>query len=99
MRPYRVVAPQWCRDRVEVITLDDAAPNPRYRDWFGRYIRLAASPFMARRLAEMQAGNDIRALLGRIQSPCLVVVRTEDVWLSAGNSRCLAEQIPGRAAA
>jgi pimeloyl-ACP methyl ester carboxylesterase len=27
--------------------------------------------------------------------PCLVVVRTEDVWLSAGNSRYLAEHIPG----
>jgi hypothetical protein len=42
---------------------------------------------MARRLAEMNAGIDIPALLGRIQTPCLVVVRTEDVWLSAGNSR------------
>jgi hypothetical protein len=72
---------------VEVITLEDAASNPRYRDWFGRYIRLAANPFMARRLAEMNAGIDIPALLGRIQTPCLVVVRTEDVWLSAGNSR------------
>jgi hypothetical protein len=36
---------------------------------------------MAPRLAEMNAGIDIRTLLGRIQSPCLVVVRTEDVSL------------------
>jgi pimeloyl-ACP methyl ester carboxylesterase len=49
---------------------------------------------MARRLAEMNAGIDIRALLGRIQTPTLVVVRTEDVWLSADNSRYLAEHIP-----
>jgi pimeloyl-ACP methyl ester carboxylesterase len=28
-----------------------------------------------------------------------VVVRTEDVWLSAGNSRYLAEHIPGAQAA
>jgi pimeloyl-ACP methyl ester carboxylesterase len=75
---------------VEVITLDDAVPNPRYHDWFGRYIRLAANPFMARRLAEMNAGIDIRALLGRIQTPSLVVVRTEDLWLSADNGRYLA---------
>jgi pimeloyl-ACP methyl ester carboxylesterase len=77
-----------------VITLDDAAPNPCNLDWFGRYIRLAANPFMSRRLAEMNAGIDIWALLGRIQTPCLVV-RTEDVWLSADNSRYLAEHIPG----
>jgi pimeloyl-ACP methyl ester carboxylesterase len=38
---------------------------------------------------------DDAALLGRVQTPCLVVVRTEDVWLSADNSRYLAEQIPG----
>ena len=50
---------------------------------------------MARRPVEMNAGIDIRVLLGRIQTPCLVVVRTEDVWLSAGNSRYLAEHIPG----
>ncbi len=71
------------------------AGNPRYRDWFGRYIRLAANPFMARRLAEMNAGIDIRGLLGRIETHCLVVVRTEDVWLSADNSRYLAEHISG----
>jgi pimeloyl-ACP methyl ester carboxylesterase len=93
MRPYRIVAPQPCCDRVEVITLDDAVPNPRYHDWFGRYIRLAASPFMARPLAAMDAGIDIRALLGRIQTPAWR--RTKDVWLSAGNSRYLAEHIPG----
>jgi hypothetical protein len=44
MRPYRIVAPQPRRDRAKV-TPEDAVPNPRYHDWFGRYIRLAASPF------------------------------------------------------
>jgi pimeloyl-ACP methyl ester carboxylesterase len=36
---------------------------------------------------------DDAALLGQIHS--LVVVRTEDVWLSAANSRYLAEHLPG----
>lgn len=71
------------------------ADNPRYRDWFARYVRLAASPFMARRLAEMNASIDIRALLPTIDCPCLVITRTEDAWLSPENSRYLAEHIPG----
>jgi pimeloyl-ACP methyl ester carboxylesterase len=42
---------------------------------------------------EVIALNDA-ALRGRVQTPSLVVVRTEDVWLSADNSRYLAEHIP-----
>lgn len=40
-----------------------------------------------------------QSLLGRVQTPSLMVVRTEDVGLSADNGRYLAEHIPGRAAA
>jgi pimeloyl-ACP methyl ester carboxylesterase len=69
--------------------------NPRYRDWFARYVRLAASPWMSRRLAEMNAEIDVRGLLGAIRVPCLVSCTTEDVWLSPDNSRYLAEHIPG----
>jgi pimeloyl-ACP methyl ester carboxylesterase/DNA-binding SARP family transcriptional activator len=71
------------------------ADDPRYRDWFARYMRLAANPWMARRLAEMNARLDIRAVLPRISAPALIVCRTEDVWLSPGNSRYLARKIPG----
>jgi pimeloyl-ACP methyl ester carboxylesterase len=71
------------------------AANPRYRDWFARYVRLAANPWMARRLAEMNARLDVREALGGIRAPCLVICRTEDVWLSADNSRYLAGRIPG----
>ena len=71
------------------------AGNPRYRDWFARYVRLGASPWMARRLTEMNAGLDVRAVLERIRAPTLVICRTEDAWLSADNSRYLARQIRG----
>ncbi|MGH9247309.1 MAG: alpha/beta fold hydrolase [Acidimicrobiales bacterium] len=69
------------------------ADNPRYKDWFARYMRLAASPWMARRLAELNAAIDIRALLPRVEAPCLVICRTEDAWLSPQNSRYLAANI------
>jgi pimeloyl-ACP methyl ester carboxylesterase len=71
------------------------ADNPRYRDWFARYVRLAANPWMARRLTEMNAELDVRDALGAIRAPCLVICRTEDVWLSADNSRYLAAHIRG----
>ena len=70
------------------------ADNPRYRDWFARYVRLAASPFMARRLAEMNASIDVTALLPTILCPSLIITRTEDAWMSPENSRYLARHIP-----
>lgn len=71
------------------------ADNPRYRDWFARYARLAASPWMARRLAELNAEIDVRPLLAEIKAPCLVICRTEDAWLAPENSHYLAEHIAG----
>jgi DNA-binding SARP family transcriptional activator/pimeloyl-ACP methyl ester carboxylesterase len=71
------------------------ADNPGYRDWFARYVRLAANPWMARRLAEMNADLDVRDALGGIRAPTLVICRTEDVWLSPDNSRYLAREIEG----
>lgn len=69
------------------------ADNPRYRDWYAHYVRLASNPFMAKRLAEMNASIDNRALLPLIRSPCLVLTRTEDAWMSPENSRYLAAHI------
>ena len=69
--------------------------DPRYRDWFARYVRLGASPWMARRLNEMNAELDVRALLAEIEAPTLVICRVDDVWLSADNSRYLAREIRG----
>jgi pimeloyl-ACP methyl ester carboxylesterase/DNA-binding SARP family transcriptional activator len=71
------------------------ADNPRFRDWYARYVRLAASPYLARRLAEMNAELDIRPLLPHIRTPTLVITRTGDAWLSPENSRYLADHIPG----
>jgi DNA-binding SARP family transcriptional activator/pimeloyl-ACP methyl ester carboxylesterase len=68
--------------------------NPRYRAWFARYVRVAASPYMARRLAEMNAEIDVRDQLEHVRTPTLVIVRRDDAWLSAGNSEYLARHIP-----
>ena len=86
----------WLDDRDRIARRNPGlADNPRYRDWFARYVRLAASPYLARRLAEMNADLDIRSLLPHIRTPTLVIVRTEDAWLSPENGRYLAAHIPG----
>jgi len=71
------------------------ADDPRYCGWFANYQRLAANPWLARRLAELNGELDVRDVLGSIRAPTLVICRTEDVWLVPGHSRYLAEKIPG----
>ena len=86
----------WLDDRDRIARRNPGlADNPRYRDWFARYVRLAASPYLARRLAEMNADLDIRPLLPHIRTPTLVITRSEDAWLSPENSRYLAAHIAG----
>jgi hypothetical protein len=64
-------------------------------NWFARFVRFAANPWMARRLTEMNAELDVRNALGAIRARCLVICRTDDVLLSPDNSRCLAAHIKG----
>jgi DNA-binding SARP family transcriptional activator/pimeloyl-ACP methyl ester carboxylesterase len=69
------------------------ADDPRYCDWFAHYMRLGANPWMSKRVAELNRDLDVRSVLGEIRAPALVICRTEDVWLPAGNSRYLAREI------
>jgi class 3 adenylate cyclase len=72
-----------------------AASNPRLTAWFARLERLAASPGTAARQFSMTAQVDVRAVLGSIQAPTLVLHRTEDQAIDIRHSRYLAERIPG----
>jgi DNA-binding SARP family transcriptional activator/pimeloyl-ACP methyl ester carboxylesterase len=71
------------------------ADDPRYCDWFARYMRLAANPWMSKRVAELNRELDVRSVLGAIRAPALVICRIEDVWLVPENSRYLAREIRG----
>jgi len=73
------------KDRIADLLWGDRLP--------ARYVRLASYPWMARRLAEMNAELDVRSSLARIRAPTLVICRTDDAWLSPENSRYLAEHI------
>jgi class 3 adenylate cyclase len=72
-----------------------AAANPRLRRWFARLERAAASPATARQLVMMNAQVDVRAVLGQVQAPTLVLHRAEDTFVDIRHSRFLAEHIPG----
>lgn len=86
----------WLGDGSGLVRRDPGlADNPRYRDWFARYVRLGASPWMARRLTEMNRELDVRDLLAQISAPTLVICRRDDVWLSPENSHYLAREIQG----
>ena len=50
---------------------------------------------MARDLMLMNAKIDVRSLLPEIQSPTLVLHRTDDRWVEVGNGRYLASHIAG----
>jgi pimeloyl-ACP methyl ester carboxylesterase/class 3 adenylate cyclase len=67
--------------------------NESARRWFGRMMRLAASPGAAVALAKMDFATDIRSILPSVHVPTLVTVREGDENLPA--SRYMAEHIPG----
>jgi serine/threonine protein kinase len=81
------------------VGIEDRAPSmafdPKFRDWWATYLRMGASPGAALALTQMNAEIDIRPLLSIIQSPTLVVHRSEDRCLKVEEGRFLAQQIPG----
>ena len=63
--------------------------------WWGARERLAGSPGAIRHLFASSAATDVREVLPVIQTPTLVVQRTDDVVLDPSEGRYLAEHIPG----
>ena len=69
--------------------------EPALRAWWARHERLGASPRMAARLVQMNAGIDIRPVLPAVRVPTLVLHRTGDTRVSPAAGRFLAEHIEG----
>ncbi len=73
----------------------DVPIDPDNQRWWARYLRVGASPSMARDLMLMNAEIDVRSLLPDIHPPTLVLHRTDDRWVEVGNGRYLATHIAG----
>jgi pimeloyl-ACP methyl ester carboxylesterase len=71
------------------------AEDAAARDWFERYQRMSASPGAMRALWAALKETDVRAVLPTISVPTLVMHRTGDALVDVGNSRYMAERIPG----
>jgi len=69
--------------------------DERHRKWWGRYLRMAASPAMAQSAIRMNCRIDVRDLLPTISLPTLILHRTDDTWIDVGHARYMAEHIPG----
>ena len=69
--------------------------DPRFREWWGRFERLSASPRAALALARMDTAIDVRTVLPRVKAPTLVLHRANDVSVPQEAGRALAQQIAG----
>ncbi len=79
--------------------IDGLAPrssqDPRFRAWYAKLERLAASPATAAKFMLMTAEVDVRAVLPTISVPTLVLHRRDDKFVDPRHSQYLAEHIPG----
>lgn len=71
------------------------AGDERYQNWWRRYLRLSASPAMARMLMRMNSEIDVRDQLADVGVPTLLLHRVDERWVDVGQSRYLADHIPG----
>jgi class 3 adenylate cyclase len=70
------------------------AHEKRFRDWWARLLRLAASPAAAIALLRMLDEIDVRPVLPTIRIPTLVLHCTGDLVVNVENGRYLARHIP-----
>ena len=81
------------------VLLDVRAPtmvdDERFREWWGRYLRMSASPASASALARMNAEIDVRDLLPVIRTPTLILHSVNDRTVDIGGSRYMAKKIQG----
>ena len=71
------------------------AHDTRFREWFARLERLAASPGVVKAMFELIAQVDVRDVFPTIRVPTLIVHREHDPAIDVRHSRYLAERIPG----
>jgi class 3 adenylate cyclase len=68
--------------------------DERFREWWARCERLSAGRGYFKRILELFLGTDVRAVLGSIQAPTLVIRRVDDWHVRAGHAAQIVEQVP-----
>ena len=70
------------------------ADNPRFRNWWARFLRGGASPSAALALLRMNLEIDVRPILTSVQAPSLILHAKRDQIVSCSSGRYLADHIP-----
>jgi class 3 adenylate cyclase len=83
--PDSLLAPIW---------MPSLADHEAFRRWLPRYERACASPGAVAEILRFSRDIDVRAALGSIQAPTLVVHRKQDLVVPPDLGRELAERIP-----
>ncbi len=71
------------------------ANDADFRAWWSRAGRRGASPASAHRIQSMLYRNDVRGLLPSINTPTLVLHRTDNQFIRVGHGHYLADHIDG----
>lgn len=71
------------------------ASDPAYREWWGRAMRLGASPQAAEMIVGMLRDIDVRHVLPSIRAPTLVLHAVGDAVVDVRHGRYLAQHIAG----
>jgi pimeloyl-ACP methyl ester carboxylesterase len=78
--------------------LDARAPSvkddPRFQQWWGRYLRMSASPAAAQDLMRANLEIDIREILPSISVPTLLIHAIRDQTMDIEHSRYMQSRIP-----
>jgi class 3 adenylate cyclase len=93
------IATGWGTIELARTWIEDEAPSlandTEYVRWFAKAMRHAASPGAAIEFEDVRYGIDVRAVLGSVQAPTLVLARPGVFGDQPSPSRELAERIPG----
>jgi len=93
---YQTIQKEWGNGKkmgLEII-MPSMVNNPEYYDWFASYLRSAASPRAALALAKMNTETDISDILKTINTPTLILHRTDDIDVNIEEAKYIANQIP-----
>jgi class 3 adenylate cyclase len=85
---------QWGEGALVEVFFGVAADIPGFRDLYGRAQRAGASPTMALLLWQALMEIDVRAVLGLVNTPTLVLARPSDAMAPVEGAKILAECIP-----
>jgi len=68
--------------------------DPAFKEWWGKFERLGASPGAAKKIMRLNSQIDITDILPSVKVPTLVIHRADDVTVNVQGGRLLAERIP-----